>query len=195
MSRRQPKPFKGFTYSEILIALLILVVAFGVTIAKIGLNRTQSVKFTVFKEIISSLTHVAQAGMDDDELIPPNSAVYFASHMNAIRICDTDATIQQCWTSVTCGAECNDPGFILSNGVTIAGLDGKAENDLGNGAWGDKCIIDWNGPKEPNVVGEDRIYVTVSFGSAPYNGVNPGAIRADSTSAPSVTLFNKIYGN
>jgi len=141
---------RGFTLAELLIALLILGVIATFTIPKILYSSRQEQKTAVFKEIISTISSLAYtANMLRDTTYVPN-------HINAVKVCDTNAATQGCWTQTnSIGAESTEPGYVLHNGATVAGFNAFT------GANG--IIVDWNGAAGPNVRGDDQIYLHVCY--------------------------------
>lgn len=110
---------------------------------------------------------------------------YVPSHLNAVKICSVNAAAEGCWPQTNdIGVESNEPGFVLSNGVTIAGMN------LFTGANG--VIVDWNGTQGPNLRGDDQIYLYVCYGQG--SGCwsyQPGAVWG--VDPVDVTLYESVF--
>jgi prepilin-type N-terminal cleavage/methylation domain-containing protein len=201
---------QGYTLSEILIALAILGICLAVSIPLLAQPRDQSQKKAVFKESINMLYEIMREGMASDELNTGNARTYFLNRLNAVKVCPevqaTDPTKTAfgggCWTHPSADvAEVNDEaGVVLANGVTIAGFKDCCDGPpTGLGRWWNDVIIDWNGPKGPNVQGNDQLLVIMAYGSDGYI-TTPGNIApcdicdGDLTNGnSSTTLFNEIF--
>jgi prepilin-type N-terminal cleavage/methylation domain-containing protein len=197
---------KGFTLSEILICLAILGVILGISIPLLAMNRQKEQKKTVFKETIQVLMEITRGGMADDELLPENFTKYYFDRMNAIRHCPVDATAQGCWTAPAF-AESTAPGVVLLNGSVIIGMDTVSKPYppplalfYDRGVLSNGVLIDWNGAKGPNLVGDDQLYVDICYGPQPCEGEphQPGTIvpynpAVTGSNANNPVLFKQIF--
>lgn len=171
---------RGFTLAELLIALAILGEIATFTIPKILASSQQQQKKAVFKETIATFSELAyMAHLQGDR-------TYFINNLNAVKICDTNATAQGCWahTNNANADEGTQRGYVLHNGATIAGFDHFT------GANG--IIMDWNGPQGPNIHGEDqiRLYICYGQGSGCWD-YKPGQVWG--VNALDKTMYEQIF--
>lgn len=180
---------KGFTLAELLIALGILGVIATFTIPKILISQNGAKRVAVFKEVIATLNVVLQQGRLEGVVTDSNLGTYYLNHLNAIKICSTNAVSQGCWSpDVTdIASQQAAPGVTLANGAFIAGLD-----DASSGTGADTIIIDWNGMDEPNVQGED-VMVIRAFLDDTSTTDRVGTVRGDSSYPTSLTMFRQIF--
>jgi prepilin-type N-terminal cleavage/methylation domain-containing protein len=164
---------KGYTLSEILIALAILGICLGVMIPILAQQRVNSAKKAVFKETIHTIQSIIRQGMASDDLNWDNVQTYFYKHTNTIKTCPNNSLTQGCIVPVdpvSVPDWATSAGLVLVSGTVITGLN-NGVNCFGcntaNGEWGTGMEIDWNGAKGPNIVGDDRILLVVSYGTNP----------------------------
>jgi prepilin-type N-terminal cleavage/methylation domain-containing protein len=168
----------GFTLAELLIALAIIGVITTFTIPKVLQSQADQQKKTVLRETISALSEILTSATRQGDYESPKSGNYFLGKLNALKICNTDASAQGCWNNAVQGAngESAERGVILHNGATIAGF-----NDTG-GSYNNGVMIDWNGVKPPNTVGDDQLLVILCFDQSGCSNIRgngpkgPGAV-------------------
>lgn len=180
------KSYSGFTLAELLIALAILGMIATFTIPKILTAQQDSKKYAVFKEtisLVSSLAYAAQQSGDN---------TYFPNHINAVKNCPTNASVQGCFSATYTGpgGENTQNGFLLHNGASVAGF--------GSYTYSNGIAIDWNGLEPPNVYGDDQLHLDICFdqGSgciADFGTAMAGKVRPDDTT--SVALYQTIFSN
>lgn len=116
------------------------------------------------------MNQIIEQGVTNQSISYTNISSFVLNRVNAVRLCPTDSSTEGCWDAAIQGvysAEYNQPGFVLANGARIAGFDNAA--DTGNGDWENGFMIDWNGVKGPNVVGDDILWLAACFGPADCN--------------------------
>ena len=188
----------AFTLAELLISLAILGVIATFTIPKILGASQISQKNAIFKESIATIAGVVDMGLKSGELIPnTNGDTYFLTHLNALKICDTNSSMQGCWNTTIQGTppnESNEPGVILHNGAVIVGFANTANPSQG-------ILIDWNGLAGPNVSGDDQLLVGYcvqnTCGGSWLGGTGPrvpGSVGVSRLgTATDLALFQSIY--
>ena len=168
------KHHKGFTLAELLISLAILGVIATFTIPKILTAQQNGRDAAVFKETVATLNAVLYQGIVEGALTPSTVASYYLSHVNAVKICNSNSSTQGCWNTAIQGVadngQINEPGLILHNGAVVVGLD----NCCGNGGMGfqpgeaaGNFVIDVNGLAGPNQLNQDQYLLYQCFGSVP----------------------------
>lgn len=182
-------PNKGFTLAELLIALLILGEIATFTIPKILSSSQNGRKKVVLKETISVLSEATYLFcLSPESSTNPNPYEYMAGKINALKLCPSDSSAQGCIGASSSG-EITEPGFMMHNGASVAGLRNSAQPREG-------LIIDWNGSAGPNVIGDDQIEISINFTqTAPYFGVGRCRVGPTNSSAASVTFFQDLFTN
>jgi len=177
---------RGFTLAELLIALLILVEIATFAIPKILYTVENQKKTAIFKETISTISGIFYQGYVQVIIKSETNGSYLMDRINAVKLCDTNATTQGCWTSG--GPESTKAGIVLHNGAAITGL-----ND--NGGTNNAFVLDWNGPVGNNIQGDDQIYFQMCYGSsscvAGGNIISLGTIGP--AGAANITLYQTIF--
>lgn len=148
---------EGFTLAELLVALAILGVIATFTVPKILATSQNQQKKAVFRETISAISEAISTGTMSNRL-DRNSNFYahIANKLNAVKFCPNNASTEGCWLNSSWVGEENEPGFVMHNGVSVAGLRTTT-------AGFDNIVIDWNGPAAPNTEGEDRVFLAVCW--------------------------------
>jgi prepilin-type N-terminal cleavage/methylation domain-containing protein len=205
----------GFTLSELLIALAILGICLSVSIPLMAQSREQSQKKVAFKEALWMLETIMREGMTTGELVQDNFGSYYLGRINAVKTCRNNASTDGCWNFPTqsyagsaAGDESDEPGVILASGMQIVGFNNPylaVDDPCGclNG-----LLLDWNGPKTPNRLGQDQLWVMISYGDKPscFNddryGLDqkPGTVIANRTNnmlpadvAPNQALYDSLF--
>jgi prepilin-type N-terminal cleavage/methylation domain-containing protein len=167
---------RGFTLSELLIALAVLSLLVLFTIPKVLEVLEQQTNEAVLKETVAALhqafERVRLAGgiTGDTDLGAALSPI-----IQAQRYCPTHSEDDGCWDSATQGTLSNQyvqpVGFVLHNGATIAGIGsgaGDATIDEANPTALDSAfVVDANGVAGPNQEGVDQMYIAYCFGPDP----------------------------
>lgn len=187
----------GFTLAELLIALAILGVIATFTIPKVLNSQQDGQKSAVFRETIAALESITISGVQQGELNNSNNGSYILSKLNAVKICDTDSSAQGCWNQGIQGnpnLTVTQPGLIMHNGAFVVGLDDDNSPPVNN------IYIDYNGLEEPNIVGQDQIYLAICYGAggcaANIAGSGPKVQgKIGPINAADVTLYEEIFSN
>jgi prepilin-type N-terminal cleavage/methylation domain-containing protein len=194
---------KGFTLSEILIALAILAIILAVSIPTIAIKRQQDQRKAIFREGFVALYSILREGMITDEVQPGNVHTYFLSRANAVTTCYGPSSTTGCWDLAKQGpAPSNEhltQGFVLANGMQVVGI--TACCDYGGGIYMSDFIMDWNGAKPPNTIGDDWLWVRMCFGTIdcppPFTTIpiKTGTFAPDERGAlPNQALFDAVMG-
>ena len=61
-------------------------------------------------------------------------------------------------------SESGQPGLVMHNGATIIGIDNGC-CELSPQEWCNGMVLDWNGTKPPNLMGDDQILLEVNYGN------------------------------
>ena len=157
---------KGISLPELLLSLLILANIAAFAIPKvIGTQQAQTNR-VILKEVVGMMAGITHQGVLTQELKGSNFQSFFTSRINAVKLCNTNASTQGCWNTAIQGStgEETSPGVILATGATIAGINNT-------GSQYDGFIVDANGVQGPNLQGEDQLYLAVCFGPSPCSSV------------------------
>ena len=186
---------KGFTLSELLIALAILGLIATFTIPKVLQTTESNQRKAVFKETIGSITEIAYDMWHQNRL---GDQDYFLSRLNIVKYCNPGAT-GDCWTAAMGNSETQTiaPAATLQNGVVIS------RPNVTNRSY---MIIDYNGQAGPNTFGEDQIGLTACFDATPCTsgdndtevgggGPKNNVVGPSKCCSDSVTLWNWIFSN
>lgn len=196
----------GFTLAELLISLAILGIIATFTIPKILSSTDTSAKKSVFRETIATMSQLVYDGWRSGELESANQAGavsdYFMPRLNAVKLCDTNAVAQNCWTNGNwsdggLSGERTEAGVVLHNGAFLGGL--KSNGSLSDGR--DGFIIDWNGSDGPNLIGDDQLVMVMVWEEGGFEGVKAGTVSSSpniwgwSNPAQSRTLYQWVFSN
>jgi hypothetical protein len=177
---------KGMTLTELSFAFAVICLISAFTIPKIISSNHADTRKAVFRETLSSLHVIMQQGSATGDLRIDNTSTYFISRLNTIKVCQNSAS-EGC--AVVNGGTGEDflPGAILANGSSVFGLDNCcADNGF---------VIDYNGPKPPNLVGQDQIRMEMCLGPQTCWGTlyQPGEIFVGSWgNGDNQALYNTI---
>lgn len=178
----------GFTLVELLIVLAILGVIATFTIPKVLQSQTDAKRKAVFREAIAAMNEAFYAGYRSGTLTETNVGTYMRTHLNAIKICNSDAIAEGCWPpSSDPAAQGGEAGVILPNGAMIAGLDNAS-----GGTGADVMILDWNGLEGPNQEGQDEIILRAFLNNTSSTD-RVGTIRHDAGHPGSRLLWAEIF--
>ena len=176
---------KAFTLSEVLIALAIIGVIAAITVPVVMVNTQKQEIVTRFKQTYSILSQAVNQIIAEEGSPKCNDGGWFCSgedlyarlkkRLSLAKDCgkpssecfpgdwETDASVS--W------ADQHGSSFIMANGASFFVYDQIASKDC-NSTWGTKpgedfhiCanfLIDINGPKGPNLSGNDIYYLGVS---------------------------------
>lgn len=182
----------GFTLAELLIALSILGVIAVFTVPKVLQSQQDSKRLSILKESIATVSEILYEGWTEKKINASSNGLYILDHLNAVKVCRTDATAQGCWdpsVSDPSGAtsEATRPGAILHNGAVVAGLDDYNDPDYNS------FVMDWNGSLPPNVEGDDQIRLRMCYGSPAVCGLPAGTIKGHPGSGTSIAFYKQIF--
>ena len=178
----------GFTLAELLVAMVILGLIATFTLPKVLSGQADTKKKAVFRETIAALKKVMSYGLGSGEMNEDNSGTYFITHLNPVKICDTNAISQGCWGSGDNPAgQASVPGVLLHNGACVVGLD-----DSGTGSGADTMAMDWNCQDGPNVEGTDILRLRAFFNNVSSSD-RVGTIRTESPGSASHDLWEEIF--
>lgn len=192
MFLRTPSPrrdYKGFTLAELLIALAILGVIATFTIPKILQAQQNQKKQAILKETISIVSNLGYTYCQDDIKSTGISIYdYYASNVNAIKLCPADGIAEGCLATNSYGAEGVEGALTLPSGATIGGLN-KSQYLGAEGV-----IVDWDGLNGNNTAGDDqlRLYMLTTC-TGTWNGIRAPRIGASTTDPTSLTMYQAIF--
>ena len=149
----------------------------------------------MFKETIASLNDIFYTGYLTGELKKGvngcsasqfNFSDYTLSKINAIKLCDTNANTQGCWSHAGSSTQ---PGFILANGAAVTGIDpcgGEGSNMT--------FKIDWDGAGGPNIEGDDQMVIRTCLGNGCPGSIRSGQVNPHPGNNPnSYALFVSLF--
>ena len=125
MSTQKASVKKAFTLTELLVSMAILGLIATLTLPHMFMSVDRAKKRAVFKEAYQALAHATHAAMMDSE-----TTSQMIRRLNPTKICQTNALSEGC-TQYSLGVEVNEPGVVLSTGVTIFGLASPADDSNG----------------------------------------------------------------
>jgi hypothetical protein len=125
------------------------------TIPKIISAQENSKRKAVFREVIAAMSAAQHNAIADGSIDTVGTYQLFSTKVNAIKLCPTASNTTGCWPQTAPNGEVVEGGFIMHNGATIAGLS--------NNYTSDNFLVDWNGPAEPNLAGDDQIMLSKCY--------------------------------
>lgn len=181
----------AFTLAELLIALAILGVIATFTIPKVLNSQVDTKRKAILREIVASVNEAGYQGYIKGEILSGYNGSYIMEHLNAVKLCanaQTDGCFSQ--NATEAAWERAEPGMILHNGASVAGLNDNV--GVQNGV-----IIDWNGPELPNQAGEDQMFLEFCYSAGCADGQRPGTLHPsqDPSFAQSKVVFEQIFSN
>jgi prepilin-type N-terminal cleavage/methylation domain-containing protein len=196
MKARSPKR-KGVTLSEVIIAMGVLSIIATFNIVKLNAQVEKSLNKARFRELLSVMQQIQYEGWQDRSIV--NTVQFLNAVRNKLQVakfCPNSSATEGCWQTGmrSNGGYENRPGLILHSGAYIYGFAGTVLNQAT-----DVILIDINGPKPPNVFGEDTITLKVCIREDPecyvwwssYNGKKgPGLMYPEGSDI--VPLFQEL---
>lgn len=161
------KSVQAYSLSEMLLALMIVGSITTFTIPKVFTAQSDAQRQAVLKETIASFSETVEIGRATGSLSVSNYGDYMLTHINAVKVCPNNAYTEGCWDQTTQGdipSEAGQPGLVLANGATIMGIDNNC-CVLSPGEWCNGMVLDYNGKKGPNIMGQDQILLEVNYGT------------------------------
>lgn len=211
--RINPRPVPGFSLTEIFVALAILSIIFAVALSTLLDKREQGSKIVKFKEALVTISDITRQGMASSELTVTNNADYYLSKMNALQSCPALPVTNGCMSGVPGSpADVDGAGLVLPDGGQIMmNRDDMNYATLVGEEWLKWFVIDYNGDRPPNEVGQDQLWIAYSYGSDPVPAgiytntpilpgtMQPIVIHPDpavpaAALAANAALYNKIVG-
>ncbi len=107
---------KAFTLTELLVSMAVLGLIATLTLPHMFMSADRAKKRAVFKEAYQALQEAVQL-----TYLEGGTSYDVIKKLNTSKICDTHSLNQGC-TQYTLGDEVDEPGVVLSTGVTIFGL-------------------------------------------------------------------------
>jgi prepilin-type N-terminal cleavage/methylation domain-containing protein len=186
---------KGFTLSELLIALAILGIIATFAIPKVLQSQQDSKKKAIFRETLAALSDATYMGTVTHELDSATTGAtmraYYSKRLNYVKACTASIT-EGCFAT-TDVASCQDTsGYLLHNGAGLDEFEGPTL-EPGGGIWRGLCV-DWNGTQGPNLRGDDVMRIVIYYGTGPSLGNAAGTVKPN-TNAQDTTLFNWVFSN
>ena len=182
----------GFTLAELLVSLAVLGLIAGLTVPSIVTSVEKSKRKAIFKESLSTLANVLtnqrNLGFDPWET-PTDYWKNIQTSLNAPAMSGTEyhapgiswpckpSTICQGWISIYKQSNGSYLGFTTS----------------GMGPVNIHLFIDANGPGQPNIVGEDRLQVSVSPQKGNLVDSNNYGIYPPESRTPNKLLFDSLF--
>ncbi len=186
---------RGFSLSEILIALGLLGLIAVFTIPKVLDSTTNAQKKAVFTEVIQLLNEALVKGVLSGDWQNPSSEAYLEANVKHVKFCFSDADGNGCYPpGATYIAWVNDgQGMVFHNGAMLMGIQDTSSTCNG-------FAVDWNGLAGPNTEGDDQLVMYVGF-NGPQTGVCAGSdweaknnrIGPRAGSAVSMALWDEIF--
>jgi hypothetical protein len=152
-------------------------------IPKVLTAQENAVKKAVLKEAYSNMYAVLHELVLNGDILyhPPGNSNFnltkLTQKMNAIKVCTTDPYVAGCTT--TNSSVWDQQGFILPNGMYISVRIG----------WYIDFLLDYNGDKPPNTVGEDQLIVFYNDINQSWDGRKPGQLNVYSGDWSGVNNF------
>jgi len=115
---------KGFTLVELLTALLILSVIATFTIPKILSSQQNAKRKAILKETYATLSQIHYVHVMEGAQNEKLAIAYFATRINALKICQNNAQSEGCWTHpINTPTNLMHGGLILHNGARLVGIE------------------------------------------------------------------------
>ena len=180
----------GFTLAELVVVFTVLSIIASFSLGKLIAAHQLSMKKAIIKETIASLSQILYQGVIANEITNVNMKDYVFNRLSAIKLCPSQSLAQGCWTQALDGYPSawahNEPGFVLANGATVAGVVAVSD-------WYEEIHIDWNGASPPNLEGEDQIGLVLCYGSGCSGGGKPSQVYAWPGRPKSELLYKEIF--
>ena len=152
----------GFTLSELLIVLVILVLISIFAVPKLVSSANNTSKTSIIKEAYSAVSSKFYEAVQEGRITQStgiDAQEQILNDINFTQICPSNCTTEGCYTTPLIGllnAPQNSAGGILPNGAVICGL-----NNQGAGIEHNGFIVDYNGASPPNEIGEDAVVMVM----------------------------------
>jgi prepilin-type N-terminal cleavage/methylation domain-containing protein len=172
MQKTTRKAGQAFSLSELIVAMTVLAIMVTFNISKILNAQSQTKSKSLMKETISTMSSLYVDGVKSREFtLDVRASDFVLSKVNAVKVCPNNSITEGCFPQGFNGGNwpADEAGFILSNGVTVSGID-NTMNTQTSGV--DGIVMDWNGPAGPNLAGEDQMYLLVCL-TPPTGGYIP----------------------
>lgn len=182
---------EGFSLAELLLVLLILANIAAFTIPKVLSANEASQKRTVFLEALAMLYDIQNQGVLEGKLVKNSTpADFILPRINAVKVCPADASTEGCFTGNWLGPsnENLEAGVVLASGMVVFGIK---EVNLSQGR--DGTVLDWNGSKDPNLEGEDQLYIYLCYDEEGTAKCNRKNTIVPHTSSSNVPANNALY--
>ena len=129
-------------------------------------------------------------GYIQGKIVSGSNGSYIKEHLNAVHLCNNNAQTEGCFSQIATEGdwERTEPGVVLHNGATIAGLNDNVSNRNG-------ILIDWNGADPPNQAGQDQMFLEFCYATGCPNGQRSGTLHSSPTCADSEALFREIFSH
>jgi prepilin-type N-terminal cleavage/methylation domain-containing protein len=154
---------KGFTLSELLIAIAILGVIAAFTLVKVLQVTDTAQNKAKFKEALATLNQPLFEGVQSGAINPnysvsSNNGEYILSKILGNKVCPSNSQSEGCAPSSQTGYpfDLDEPGVVLHNGVMMYGFNNNLYGVNG-------VVLDANGETGPNTVGQDQLVMVYCY--------------------------------
>jgi prepilin-type N-terminal cleavage/methylation domain-containing protein len=165
----------GLSLAEVLITLAILGILAAFLIPKVLTAADDKQRKAITSQSVNSITQVVQKGALEGEITPINFTDSIFSNLKAGKRCRTNAQTQGCWTLATGSGLTPElstlPGLVMPEGSVAIGL-GYTGAPARTQPWQREFLVDWNGARVPNIIGQDQLVVTLCYGKLTCNSTN-----------------------